>query len=179
MEMDYIVFIITGAPAVGKSTIAKKLRGFFPKGFFIDIDDFRRFVGKVDMNAHDEDYDQTLKIVAGTIKHVLQSGTFSPIFVFDCLTPKRIDNFIKQVGDSEIVKTVVLWMPNELLKERMTARTDHFYNDLDNTLRMNDWFLDYKKSQNNDLLFIDRGELDIDNTVSKIIAEIEKAKLEE
>ena len=170
--MKYKVYIITGAPGVGKSTIAEKLRELYPHSFFIDIDVFRKQVGKVDMNLHDQDYLKTLDIVANNVRFLLENDLYLPIFVFDCLSPKNIDSFVEAIGNKGEIKQIVLWMGNDLLKERITSRVGHFYYDFENAKKMNDWFFEYRDTKHDDFLFLDRSEFDVEKTVERIVMEV-------
>lgn len=164
------IIIITGAPGIGKTTILEKLRSHFSKGFFVDVDEFRKSCGNVRLNYHDQDYDEILKVLEIFILSLSQNDYFKPVFVFDCMSPKRLFSFYESVSKAIEVIIFVLWEDNTLLEERMKSRHGHFYNDIENAKKLNNSFLELK--DNKKVVFIDRTVLDVENTVREILTRL-------
>ena len=164
------IILITGAPGVGKSAIMEELRVHFPKGFFVDVDIFRTFVGVVNLQDHDRDYEETWKVLERLIVSLWKNDYFAPIFIFDCLTPKRLFDVVERISKTCEIKSCVLWEENSLLEERMSARQGHFYDDIENAIKINNWFLELKNKDG--VVFVDRTELDVKKTVKEILKRV-------
>lgn len=162
------VYLLTGAPATGKNTVAQELRRFFPKSFFLDIDLLRSQIGQANMQAHDDDYLQALRIVAQTVNYLLQNKLYLPIFVIDALSPKRFDFFTALIQGQETITKIILWLDNDLLNERITERQGHFFDDWNTTQKMNNWFEELKEQNREDIVFIDRSNQDAQSTARLI-----------
>ena len=68
---EYDLILVRGAPGVGKTTLAKRLRAHFPKGITIEVDSFKGMVNLLDWKDTTQ-YHHILEAVAMTCRSYLE-----------------------------------------------------------------------------------------------------------
>jgi predicted kinase len=125
------VIILRGAPAVGKSTLAKELAQHFPKGIRLEVDTLRSMVISVDWTNQQEHKD-LLQVAARLTGQFLGLG-FKPVLVVDTFSGDKVKPFLDAINESSPgleVKTFALHASPEVLAQRLAARHQDQFRDL-------------------------------------------------
>jgi predicted kinase len=132
------VIILRGAPAVGKSTLAKELAQHFPKGIRLEVDTLRSMVISVDWTNQQEHKD-LLQVAARLTGQFLGLG-FKPVLVVDTFSGDKVKPFLDAINESSPgleVKTFALHASPEVLVHRLAARPQDEFKDLDVSKKLN------------------------------------------
>ena len=132
----YEILIIRGAPGVGKSTLASKLRKEFPSGVTVETDHIRAMINSVkwvNTEEHLHALDATWEVCRS------YRDCYTPITVIDTFSPSKLKYFISKF-DSESVPVnylvISLYCTDEELKRRILNRPSG-YKEVDNCLILN------------------------------------------
>lgn len=135
--MNTIVFV-TGAPASGKSTLARRIAVHFPKSLHIQVDHFREMMVKgVELPDHGwtDEASRQFQWARSTAIYMakLYAGKGVGVVIDDvCVPPEFVDHYASLFSDSAVHR--VLLMPTSTsLIERMHKRAgpyDKFFSDL-------------------------------------------------
>jgi predicted kinase len=132
------VIILRGAPAVGKSTLAKELAQHFPKGIRLEVDTLRSMVISVDWTNQQEHKD-LLHVAARLTGQFLGLG-FKPVLVVDTFGGDKVKPFLDAINESIPgleVKTFALHASPEVLAHRLAARPQDQFRDLAVSKKLN------------------------------------------
>lgn len=125
------VVIIRGAPGAGKSQSAKSLAKYFPGGARIEIDTVRAMVISVDWTNQDE-HIKMLELSTRLV-HDFKKLELTPVIVVDTFSGDKIEAFVtqlKRLDPALTVRTCGLYVAEEELEKRITARSDSEFKDI-------------------------------------------------
>ena len=88
----YELILVRGAPGVGKTTLATRLRAHFPKGITVEVDSFKGMVNLLDWKDTTQYY-HILEAVATTCRSYLDNG-YAPVIVVDTLSSETLEDFM-------------------------------------------------------------------------------------
>lgn len=128
------IILLRGAPAAGKSTLGKRLRTHYPKGFVIEVDDVRGMINSVKW-VHKEEHLRALDATAALAQVYLGAG-YTPAIIVDTFNPSKLRYFIERFP-GRTVQIISLWSSNEVLEQRLMNREKGF-KDWDMTKILND-----------------------------------------
>jgi broad-specificity NMP kinase len=143
METDVIA--IKGTPGSGKSTTAKALSEFFPKGIRMEVDTIRTMVISVDWKNQQEHINM-LQIAAEMVYSFLKFD-FKPIIVVDTFSGDKIKGFLKELykmKNNLSIKIFGLYVAEEELKRRLELRHNDEFKDFVISKKLNDDILNIK-----------------------------------
>lgn len=132
------VIIIRGAPAVGKTTLAKELAKHFPKGVRLEVDTLRSMVVSVDWTNQQEHKD-LLQVAAQLTRQFLGLG-FKPVIVVDTFSGDKVKPFLDAINAPEYglwVKTLALHASTDVLAQRLAVRPPGLFRDIDVSMKLN------------------------------------------
>ena len=170
------LIFIGGAPGVGKSTLAQRLKRSFPGGITLESDEVWGLINNVDWH----DKEQHLLALRQTFllaESFLNSG-FQPIVVVDVFTNRTLEKMLELLKDHKALepyKIISLFLSDEKLKDRVLNR-DGGFKDLESCYYCNRE-IQNQRYDNQDL--IDVGGLDKDALANKAVAIIENRSIEE
>ncbi len=164
------IFLISGPPAAGKTTLCDALLARFERGLHLPVDDLRGWVGPgmADSVPWTDETERQFQIAEGAALGVArhyQTAGFA-VAVDHCRNPRRLDESFAVPG---VVK--VLLMPDlETNLRRSHTRTNKAFDPhlLDETIAYtNDR---YRQDVGAGWLVIDNAELSVEATVERIMA---------
>ncbi|MBE0662283.1 MAG: AAA family ATPase [Bacteroidales bacterium] len=154
---DSDIIIIKGAPATGKSTTAKELAKYFPRGVRMEIDNLRSMVISVDWTNQKEHVDiLNISIQLITSFYELQ---LKPIIVVDTFSGDKIHAYYEQlisVGKDWKISIFGLYASENEIQKRLDIRSDDKFKDFEICKKLNS---DTKKYQHEYELQIDTTDL--------------------
>ena len=119
MKMNQFLIVIKGAPASGKSTIAKSFLNYNQKIVWLKVDNFKAFFGGKALLKHQSDVDQCALAV---LKYLLDSG-FSVVMEKIFYDPSIISPAVKEAKKRRIKAAVFqIKCPLKVLQERDRTR---------------------------------------------------------
>lgn len=121
------IVILTGPPAVGKSTVARLLMGRFPQGLEIPVDDLREWVvsGRAEPVEWTDETTRQFRLAeeAAADVAVRYDDAGFAVVIDHCVGPGTLDDLIKRrFGGRHIARVVLLPSLEETLR-RNSART--------------------------------------------------------
>lgn len=172
--MPTSLFLLQGAPGIGKSTIAQHLKESFPQGYFLEVDTIRSFMGKPVWEAHDETYYTALEAAVRLTEFLLEKG-LAPIFIIDCLTEKGVAQFLTYFSAPPPMKQIILWAEDTRLEERLSGRKDHPFSNREIALNMNGYLREYAEKANAHIHFLNTSHQTAAQVAKEIEAHVTKA----
>lgn len=165
--MNKHIFIVRGAPGIGKTTLGKLLRAKFRNGVIIDVDSIRRVVVSDRFEPfNDVSYMHSLTVVAEMVRCYNRFG-YDPIIIIDVFASSLLTHFLNQLSDwsYDIINLIA---DEKVLITRMADREEGFV-DLELAVTINNTITDnYSVSKNVvDTTALNPGEVLI--AVTKII----------
>lgn len=155
---NYDLIIVRGAPAVGKSSLGKRIKKEFEQGFVVEVDEVRAMINS-DKWVHKDEHIIALNATEALVKSYLESG-YKPGIVIDTFNPAKLKFFLEKFTQHKII-IVSLWAQSETLENRLLNR-EKGYKDWDMTRLYNDevgkyrhdkeYFLDTSKLSKNEVL---------------------------
>jgi deoxyadenosine/deoxycytidine kinase len=152
---QYDIIIIRGAPGVGKSTLARKFKKYYPNGVTIEVDYVRAMINGakwVDRTEHRRGLSAAWAICA-----TYRGYGYKPIIVVDTFTTSRMNYFMdhfKTYNNSNgglKYRIVSLYCDYPELDKRILEREGGF-KDLESTHLIND---DIRKNRHENEVLID------------------------
>lgn len=132
------VLAIKGAPGVGKSSAAKSLAPFFPRGVKIEVDILRKMVVSVDWKNQAE-HIALLQVAARLTHDFLQMG-YRPAIVVDTFSGDKIHRFLEDLKKLDGVRTAKvfsLYVSDLELQRRLQARPADEFKDFGISAKLN------------------------------------------
>ena len=163
------LIIVRGAPAVGKSSLGRRIKKEFPEGFVVEVDDLRGMINSVKW-VHKEEHLNALNATESLVKSYLKAG-YNPAIVIDTFNPTKLKWFTEKFRDNNFV-VISLFANNEVLENRLTNREKGF-KDWDMTKILNDEVEKYRHEKE---ILIDTSELDKEQVVQKFMLAISQNK---
>lgn len=160
------IIIIKGAPASGKSSVAKCLAKEFPNGIRLEVDIIRSMVISVDWTNQNEHINM-LGVSAKLTNEFLLLG-HTPVIVVDTFSGDKVVRFIEQlktINDSLIIKVFGLYTTEDELRKRVDARKENEFREVDICLKLN---ADVIKMKLKDEVQIDTTGM-LPNEITKLI----------
>jgi broad-specificity NMP kinase len=117
--MNQFLVIIRGAPASGKTTIAKQLRDYKKKIVWLKVDNFKDFFSEDSLQEHQKFVDESALV---TLQYLLDKGfsvVMEKIFFDPFIIPKAIE---AAVSRGHIAKVFQINCPVEVLQKRDKTR---------------------------------------------------------
>lgn len=148
MQQDWDIIIIKGAPASGKSTTAKELAKYFPRGVLIEIDNLRSMVISVDWTNQKEHID-ILKVSTQLITDFYELK-YKPIIVVDTFSGDKINAYYEQLNNLNKdwkISAFGLYATENEIKKRLDYRSDDKFKDFEICKKLNSDMMKYKHEQ--------------------------------
>ena len=123
--MNKHIFIVRGAPGIGKTTLGILLRSKFTNGVIIDVDSIRRVVVSDRFEPfNDIPYIHSLTVVAEMVCTYHGFG-YDPIIVIDVFASTLLTHFLNQLSgwSYDIINLIA---DDKILLARMAAREQGF-----------------------------------------------------
>ena len=167
------LFLVSGPPASGKTTLCGALLARFEQGFHLPVDDLRGWVvrGMADSVPWTERTERQFRLAEAAAFDVARryhEAGFT-VAIDHCRNPARLDEAAKGAKGAKVVK--ILLVPDVGTNlERSHARTNKPFDPhlLDDTIRFtNDR---YRRDVEDDWLVIDNSALSVERTVERILA---------
>lgn len=139
------IIVVRGAPASGKSSSAKKLAKFFPRGVRIEIANLRNMVISHD-KGNDAEQIGLLGLSAKLITGYLELG-YKPVIAVDTLKGEQFQKFLEQIRKTQsdlAIRSFLLHASPAEFQQRMNLRKSWEFRDLNACLRMNEEILKTK-----------------------------------
>lgn len=120
------LLLLRGAPGVGKSTAARKLRQLIPKGAILEVDTLRGMIAAVKW-VDSEQHLLALEHARLLAESFLQRA-FRPVVVIDTFSRSKLLRFTQGLsGSYRIASLHARW---EVLRTRVEQRPDEHFKDL-------------------------------------------------
>ena len=172
--MNKIVFI-TGAPASGKSTIARKVAEHFPKSIHIQVDQLREMmVNGAEMPDHGWTDEAALQFQrarsTATYMATLYAAAGVDVFIDDVCVPDNFPDYYKSLFTDNAVHRVLLMPTSDALVQRMEKRAGPFDKFLINLVP---WFYSYLEPMpKTGWIVLDSSDWTIEQTVDELLDRI-------
>jgi len=163
----YDIILVRGAPAVGKSSLGRRLRKEFTKGVVVEVDTIRAMINSVKW-VQKEEHMNALRATEKLSMSYFEDG-YKPIIVIDTFNPSKLDYLIKLFKGKKII-TVSLYANNNILKERLENREKGF-KDWDMTKILNDEVGKYRHSKE---VMLDTSKLNKEEVVKLFLKIIDE-----
>jgi predicted kinase len=166
MQEKIDIIIIRGAPASGKSQVAKSLSKFYPKGVRIEVDTIRQMVIAVDW-VNQQEHINMLEASTKLIQAFIHLN-FSPIIIVDTFSGDKINRFIEILYEQNkelSIKIFGLFTTDTELRKRLELRTKGEFRDFEICKKLNN---DVQKWKHNSEFQIDTTGLLPEQTADKI-----------
>jgi len=166
---EYDLILVRGAPGVGKTTLAKRLRAHFPKGITIEVDSFKDMVNLLDWNDTTR-YHHILEAVAMTCRSFLEKG-YAPVIVVDTLSAEILEDFnaiLQKSRNEPSCLVVTLVCDPEVLEQRIKGRKNGF-SSIEPSLAINE---DMRKYRVFDEFLVDTTTSSPDEVLALVLARI-------
>jgi broad-specificity NMP kinase len=132
------ILIIRGAPGTGKSSVAKCLEGYFPKGIKIEVDVLRAMVISVDWKNQGE-HISVLSASIGLANSFLGLG-YGPVIIVDTFSGDKLSGYLTELAVLEVppsVRSFALITSPEELRRRVENRPDGQFKEIDICQKLN------------------------------------------
>ena len=169
MEEIPDLIIVRGAPAVGKSTLAKRIRQEFHKGFLVEVDNMRCILNSVDLYQKQQHLN-ALDATASLIKSYLKSG-YSPGIVIDSFDSTKLSIFTAKFKKINFL-IISLYASNDVLKNRLLNRENGF-KDWTATKYLNEEIINHR---NNNEILLDTSESSKEQVAQSFLQAVLKTK---
>jgi broad-specificity NMP kinase len=158
---DKTIWIIRGAPGVGKSSVGRRLKKRLSSSAVIEVDILRSM--RADINwTDDKSHKEGLQQAATFAESFVKIG-LKPVIIIDTLLGENLDFFVSLLVEEPFKVTLIA--KDENLLSRAKARTSGFENERV-ILEMNHWFrLNTKASCHT----IDTTLLSVDEVTDQIL----------
>lgn len=172
--MNNIVFV-TGAPASGKSTIARRIAEYFPKSVHIQVDHLREMMVKgAELPDHDWTDEATRQFqrarYTASYMAKLYAGEGVDVVIDDVCVPDDFPNYYTSLFDDPAVHRVLLMPTQAALLDRMQKRAGPFDKFLADFLP---WFYSYLEPMSKEgWIVLDTSDWTIERTVEEILRRI-------
>ncbi len=172
--MNHIVFI-TGAPASGKSTIARKVAEYFPKSLHIQVDHLREMMVKgVEMPDHDwtEEASRQFQWARSTAIYMakLYASQGVDVVIDDVCVPANFPDFYASLFADPAVRRVLLMPTPAALVGRLQKRAGPYDKFLADFLP---WFYNFLEPMPKaGWLVLDTSDWTIEQTVDELLGRI-------
>jgi len=152
---DVDIIIIKGAPASGKSTTAKELAKFFPKGVRLEVDNLRSMV--ISINWTDQEEHINILKMSTKLIHDFYDLTYKPIIVVDTFSGDKINSYydkLKSLNENWRISIYGLYLTEFELQKRLDIRSSDKFKDFEICEKLNTDTVKFKH----------KGEVLIDTT---------------
>lgn len=162
------LFIVSGPPGAGKTTLCRALLGRFDRGFHLPVDDLRGWAirGMADSVPWTEETERQFRVAEaaafGVAMHYREAGF--AVAIDHCRNPRRLDEAFSGAG---LIK--ILLLPSlEANLVRNRARTDKAFDPriLDGTIEFTN--RRYREDVGPNWIVIDNSGLSVEATVAQL-----------
>jgi broad-specificity NMP kinase len=164
----YDLIIIRGAPAVGKSSLGRRMKKEFPLGFVVEVDDVRGMINSVKW-VHKEEHLNALNATEALVKSYL-NASYKPAIIVDTFNPSKLKFFCEKFQNNNFV-VISLYANNEVLENRLTNREKGF-KDFEMSKILNDEVEKYRHEKE---IFIDTSNLTKEQVAEKLIHSVSQS----
>jgi predicted kinase len=172
--VNNIVFV-TGAPASGKSTIARRIAEYFPKSLHLQVDHLRDMMVKgVELPDHDWNDEATRQFQRARSTAIYMSKLYASegvdVVIDDVCVPADFPSYYQSLFDDPAVRRVLLLPTQAALLERMQKRAGPFDSFLAGVLP---WLYSYLEPMPKEgWIVLDTSDWTIERTVEEILRRI-------
>ncbi len=132
------LWIVRGAPGVGKSAVGRRIRRSCPSSAVVEVDVLRSMVTDIDWTSS-ASHELGLRLAADAARSLLAEG-YDPVVVIDTLLGDALAYFLSRISAPVMVFTLVA--REDQLSSRARGRGSGFQNQKV-MLEMNRWFLEH------------------------------------
>lgn len=146
--IDIDIIIIKGAPASGKSSIAKALAKFFPKGIRMEVDNLRSMVVSVEW-TNQKEHINILNVSTKLCYEFYNSG-FKPIIIIDTFSGDKINAYyenLKLLKNDWNIKIFGLYVDEIEIKSRLALRKEDKFKDFAISKKINEDTLRFRHKE--------------------------------
>lgn len=165
----YDIILVRGAPAIGKSSLGRRLRKEFTKGVVVEVDTVRAMINSVKW-VQKEEHMNALRATEKLCKSYYSDG-YKPIIVIDTFNPSKLDYFVDLFKDKNII-VVSLYANNATLKYRLDNREKGF-KDWEMTKILNDEVGKYRHPKE---IMLDTSKLDKEKVLKSFLKIIDETE---
>ena len=155
------VWVVRGAPGVGKSALGRRLKRTLPAAAVVEVDVLRSMRSDVDWTDR-ESHHLGLRVAAEVVRCLLAEGT-DPVVVIDTLLGDALDYFLSRLDCP--VRVFTLTAQDDALVGRARGRGSGFQN-RQVMLEMNRWFQTHAKA---DAIVIDTTNRSADEVATEVL----------
>lgn len=163
------IIIVRGAPAIGKSSLGRRLRKEFTKGVVVEVDTVRAMINSVKW-VQKEEHMNALRATEKLCKSYYGDG-YKPIIAIDTFNPSKLDYFVDLFKGKNII-VVSLYANNTTLKYRLDNREKGF-KDWEMTKILNDEVGKYRHPKE---IMLDTSELDKEKVLKSFLKIIDETE---
>ncbi len=175
--MNAPIFLLTGTPGAGKTSVSARLLQRYPRGYHLQVDDLRTWVvsgmsDSVDWTDETERQFRIAEVAACRVAETYSDNGFA-VVIDHCRNLSRWQQIITEELKGRLLVPVLLLPSVETALERNRTRSNKGFDTaiLEDIIRHVD--AEYRKGTDG-WLVIDSSELNIDQTVDLIEAEAKR-----
>jgi tRNA uridine 5-carbamoylmethylation protein Kti12 len=171
------IFVISGVPGIGKTSVSTALMGRFPLGIHIPVDDIRAWVvsGYADptrpWTEETERQFALARMEAAVMARRYSEAGFA-VAIDDVIWPAEVDRYITPRTGDRPLHRVLLHAPLDVILRRNTMRTNKSFDTsvLEETIRRLHANLDPRPERWPGWTVLDTSRMTLDATVEAILA---------
>ncbi|MBB3054296.1 adenylate kinase family protein [Mucilaginibacter gotjawali] len=118
------IFLVRGAPGVGKSTLTAGLKKLFPRGVTIEVGPFLKMINAF-QDGDKKQYSDSLELISDLALRYLEKD-YRPVFIVGPLKALRVQHLRERLPAEVNFKLISLYAGNEDIDRRIDGRVIGF-----------------------------------------------------